>query len=262
MSDLTMSGPTTGADDGNSEWLDEHLELYAIAALPAHENARVERGLAALAPETRREYEGRLTEVRTAMARYAAARPLDPPAELRRRVLADFDAAFPKSERTARAGGDSSTRRRFVAAAATVAAAALGAGVLIGRATAPEPEDTTALDESRRAVADVLNAPDAEVTVAPLADDRGSIAVVVSRSADRAVTIVQGAEQALSPDLAYQLWLVGGADAPISAGLVPGDDADPVVVDRIGAATVLAVTIEPAGGSAQPTTPILAQVSL
>jgi anti-sigma-K factor RskA len=55
---------------------------------------------------------------------------------------------------------------------------------------------------------------------------------------------------------------VGGADRPVPAGLIPGDDTAPVVVYDVSGSSVLAVTIEPAGGSPQPTTPILAQVAL
>jgi hypothetical protein len=151
----------------------------------------------------------------------------------------------------------------ILAAAAVTVAVALGAGVLIGRTTAPETSSSsTALNESQRDVLGVLTAADASVTVEPLADDRGTIAVVTSESADRAVALLRDLRTPSPADQTYQLWLVGGADQPVSAGLIPGDDTTPVVVNDVNSSSVLAVTIEPAGGSLQPTTPILAQVTL
>lgn len=142
-------------------------------------------------------------------------------------------------------------------------AVALGAGVLIGRTTAPETStSTTALSDSQREVLGVLTAADASVTVEPLADDRGTIAVVTSESADQAVALLRDLRTPIPADSTYQLWLVGGGDQPVPAGLIPGDDTAPVVVNDVGGSSVLAVTIEPAGGSPQPTTPILAQVAL
>ncbi|MFT4394054.1 anti-sigma factor [Gordonia lacunae] len=151
----------------------------------------------------------------------------------------------------------------ILAAAAVTVAVALGAGVLIGRTTAPETStSSTALSDSQREVLGVLTAADASVTVEPLADDRGTIAVVTSESADRAVALLRDLRTPIPADSTYQLWLVGGADQPVPAGLIPGDDTAPVVVNDVSGSSVLAVTIEPAGGSPQPTTPILAQVAL
>lgn len=165
-----------------------------------------------------------------------------------------------------RAGGTAPRPARataILAAAAVVVAVALGAGVLIGRTTAPEPStSSTALSDSQRDVLNVLTAADASVTVEQLADDRGSIAVVTSESADQAVALLRDLRTPIPADRTYQLWLVGGAAQPVSAGLIPGNDTAPVVVDDVAGSSVLAVTIEPAGGSPQPTTPILAQVAL
>lgn len=165
-----------------------------------------------------------------------------------------------------RAGGTAPRPARataILAAAAVTVAVALGAGVLIGRTTAPETStSTTALSDSQREVLGVLTAADASVTVEPLADDRGTIAVVTSESADQAVALLRDLRTPIPADSTYQLWLVGGADQPVPAGLIPGDDTAPVVVNDVGGSSVLAVTIEPAGGSPQPTTPILAQVAL
>ncbi|WP_439029765.1 anti-sigma factor [Gordonia terrae] len=151
----------------------------------------------------------------------------------------------------------------ILAAAAVTVAVALGAGVLIGRTTAPESSTTTtALSDSQRQVLGVLTAADATVSVEPLAGDRGTISVVTSKSADQAIALLRDLRKPIPSESTYQLWLVGAAEQPVSAGLIPGDDTAPVVVDNVDGSSVLAVTIEPAGGSPQPTTPILAQVAL
>jgi len=59
----------------------------------------------------------------------------------------------------------------------------------------------------------------------------------------------------------YQLWYLKGAAAPRSAGLIPTDESGhgfpevSIPADAIGF-TAAAITLEPAGGSAQPTMPI------
>ncbi|WP_238423514.1 anti-sigma factor [Gordonia sp. 'Campus'] len=165
-----------------------------------------------------------------------------------------------------RSGGSAPRPARataILAAAAVTVAVALGAGVLIGRTTAPEPSTTTtALSDSQRQVLGVLTAADATVSVEPLAGDRGTISVVTSESANQAIALLRDLRKPIPSESTYQLWLVGGAERPVSAGLIPGDDTAPVVVDDVDGSSVLAVTIEPAGGSEQPTTPILAQVAL
>ncbi|MCT1353640.1 MULTISPECIES: anti-sigma factor [Gordonia] len=183
--------------------------------------------------------------------------PPPPPVELRPR---DSRHGQHRSGGTARRPARATA---ILAAAAVTVAVALGAGVLIGRTTAPESStSSTALSDSQREVLGVLTAADASVSVEPLADDRGTIAVVTSESADQAVALLRDLRTPIPADSTYQLWLVGGAPQPVSAGLIPGDDTAPVVVDDVRGSSVLAVTIEPAGGSPQPTTPILAQVAL
>ena len=61
---------------------------------------------------------------------------------------------------------------------------------------------------------------------------------------------------------AYQLWLIEDG-TPTSAGvLAAGAGSGTAVLDTVGDAQALAVTLEPAGGSPQPTTVVLADVTL
>ncbi|GAC00843.1 anti-sigma-K factor RskA [Gordonia namibiensis NBRC 108229] len=274
MPDLAMTTTDAEPDDRMSAWLDDHIELYAVSALTPEETLRAERELAALPPDVRSAYEARIVEIHTTMAGFASTYALEAPSDLRRRVLTHvFDEAAetdgPEPSTTPQpvpiGGRRQSPRRKaaVLAAAAATVAVALGAGVLIGRTTAPEPSPAAiAVGETQQEVLTVLAAGDATVTAESLADDHGTITVITSATAGRAVTLIRDVGSPLSPDSTFQLWLVGGSENPIPAGLIPGGDTEPVVVDDLGDSQVLAVTIEPAGGSPQPTTPILAQVPL
>ncbi|MCZ0914444.1 anti-sigma factor [Gordonia amicalis] len=278
MSELTMTRTDADPDDGMSAWLDDHIELYAVSALTPEETLRAERELAALPAAKRSSYEARIVEIHTAMAGFASTYALEAPSDLRRRVLShifDGTARFgssPSAQTTTpelvdrhRQRTTQGPRRKtaVLAAAAVTVAVALGAGVLIGRTTAPEPSPSaTAVGGGQQEVLEVLAAGDSTVTAETLADGHGTITVIASETVGRAVTLIRNQRRPISPDSAFQLWLVGGAENPVPAGLIPGGDTEPVVVDGLGDAQVLAVTIEPASGSAQPTTPILVQVPL
>ena len=273
----------------DTEWLDDNIELYAIDALTPAETERVRRELDDLSAVELRIYLARITDIQSAITDLASGFALAAPAELRATVLdrafsADADqpgvsdtdqpgVSDTGQPRTSESDATPSSvvpidrarsRRGRVAlavgAAAVAVAVALGAGVLIGRSTAPEqtPSTTTA-----QQVSDILAAPDARSTVSSLADNRGTITVVSSKSANRAVAVVRDQRNPIAADQTFQLWLIGKTATPVSAGLVAGTgSAAPHGIDARDDSTVLAVTIEPQGGSPQPTTDILTQVAL
>lgn len=237
------------------DWIDEHLELYAIDGLPDDEHAEMERSLADLPESERRRYEQQIVDTQAAMNAYAGRYAAAPPADLRGRILTEYTAAQPVVPIRSR-------RRRVaavVAAAAVVIAIAIAAGIGIGRVTAPSTKTTVAHSDPTLAV---LNAPDATVQTAPLDDGRGTLALVVSHAHDQAVAIVRRTTNPVPADRSLQFWLVGKGPSPISAGLVDGAGAPPLLIDAIDGASVLAVTLEPRGGSSAPTTPLLTKVPL
>ncbi|MFW0795595.1 anti-sigma factor [Gordonia sp. CPCC 205515] len=267
----------------DTEWLDEHIELFAADALATDEHDRVQRELATLTTVERSIYEGRIDEIHTAMSEFASAYALDAPAGLRDRVLgriADEPPARPVSapvempDEPDEPGHNgtvvpidrSRNRRRWatgIAAAAAAVVVALGAGVIIGRSTAPEQPAPPPIAQTQQQVAEVLAAPDAQLSAGRLDDNRGVVSVVTSRDRNQAVAVLRDPRNPIPVDSEFQLWLVGKAAQPVSAGLVPpGRAGAPTLVDALDGASVLAVTIEPRGGSPQPTTPILVQVPI
>lgn len=66
------------------------------------------------------------------------------------------------------------------------------------------------------------------------------------------------------PDKDYELWFIKGSDAPVSMGVIPVDQRKEITLDAaaragIGEGTVLAVSLEPKGGSTTgaPTGPVV-----
>jgi anti-sigma-K factor RskA len=139
------------------------------------------------------------------------------------------------------------TRRIGLAAAVAAAVVAIVGFVAILR---PAP-GTSSLEE-------VIAAPDAVVTA--LEGDDGALRVVWSAELERLVVFGSDLPDP-GDDVTYELWFVLADDAGVApAGLFVPDDSGVIrtvldVDDRTGAG--FAVTIEPEGGSEQPTGPIL-----
>ncbi|MGW5087955.1 anti-sigma factor [Streptomyces coelicoflavus] len=143
-------------------------------------------------------------------------------------------------------------------ATATAAAALVVASLFAVQAGRTRDELDTARDRARE-IAHVLAAPDARA--ARGADERGrGVAVVASASEGRAVVTLSGYGEPPG-DRVRQLWLMRPGAAPRSLGLFDGDT--PLIASGLSpAATSLAVTVEPAGGSALPTSGPVVQLTL
>ncbi len=141
-------------------------------------------------------------------------------------------------------------RRRFrpaalVAAAAVVAA--VGAGVVITEPWADETQQTQLTAADR-----VLAAPDAEEYTREFAD--GSKATLTrSKSLNGAVLRTEGMAPP-PPGKVYELWLEHEGIGMVPAGLMPPkSDATILLEGDPGTALGAGITIEPAGGSKEPT---------
>ncbi|WP_034273192.1 anti-sigma factor [Haloechinothrix halophila] len=138
----------------------------------------------------------------------------------------------------------------MAAAAAAIAAIVLGSQVIRLDDEASRAEEQLAEVSSRyETVADMIAAQNTKIMAAKSGDMRAT--VVVSRQHGK-VAFLPKDVPAPGEEKTYQLWLIG-PDGAHSAGLLPDQDT-PVIADTIEGANVLGVTIEPEGGSEQPTT--------
>lgn len=228
--------------------------------------------LDALTDDDRAEFEEHLdqcTDCRTEVdeflatsARIGAAVATAPPDGLKDRVLADVAATrqrppVPKRSRAdpRHAGGMSRVWRRLtgLAVAATIVALAAVAVTIV-----VQQRHVTEAREHADRISEVIAAPDARLLREDVTGG-GAATLVISGDHDTAVMVLSGLPTTKS-DHTYQLWFIG-KDGARSAGTI--DIRQPAHATRFlngpGAADAIGLTIEPQGGSPQPTTkPVLA----
>jgi anti-sigma-K factor RskA len=143
-------------------------------------------------------------------------------------------------------------------ATATAAAALVVASLFAVQANRTQDELAAERDRARE-IAHVLAAPDARASSGR--DARGrTIGVIASVSARGAVVTLSGYDDPPEGRV-RQLWLMDQEGRPRSLGLFEGDT--PLVASGLGpASTSLAVTVEPDGGSPQPTGQPIVQLAL
>lgn len=260
-------------------WLDEHIELYAVGALDDTEIDRVEVEIARETVLEQRRYRREVTRTREALASLSVQHATAPPPQLRDQLLASlsaapqirpdgpegspgFDRASDDVDEVDRPSNviDLDARRRRVSLAVGAVAAALMlivGGVLVGRVTAPESSAPVA-SQLEQDTSKVLSAPDMELRQDALGD--GNVTVAASRTTNTAVVFADGLPP--TPDgQTYQMWLIGDSHDPTSIGLMQGNPGRQVIaVDDLTGSDKLGVTIEPAGGSPQPTGEVITAV--
>jgi anti-sigma-K factor RskA len=229
---------------------------YVLNALSRDEVAEFERHL-----EQCESCSLDVEEMRETTAAMAASVAEQPPDALRERVLARAQ-AMPQLEVQGPPAGvvDLGERRQRrsganrwlagVAAAAVIAAGALGVSTYQANQRADEAQ--VAADE----MSAVLSDPNAVVEHADVSGG-GAGTFVMSPEDGRAVFMTADLPDP-EPNQTYQLWAIedGGAT---SVGLMQPDDGEASeLVDMPPGSTAFGVTVEPSGGSDQPTTePIL-----
>jgi anti-sigma-K factor RskA len=198
-------------------------------------------------------------EVATAMAFAAAA---EPPPELRDRVLAAAARTrqLPPEVRT-------HARPRRTRAwvpwvpwlSGAIATASIVVAVLFGFAQAHTQQELNQVRAENQAIALVLSAP--QVRLLTHSTSKGGVATVVLAADRHQLVVTTSGLPALPAGKVYQLWLIGKTKI-VSAGLLPASTSGqtpPVLASGVVKGDTLGLTVEPAPGSAQPTTkPILA----
>lgn len=254
----------------NDDQIDEMIARAVLGELSAEESAQLDAVLAA-DPARRTEFDAELATA----ARIQSTTAEQPPPALRQRVLdaiaetaqdapppaalddpQDDDPGPVPASTVAPSPGtvvDLTERRsrrpaRLLFAAAAVLAIVIGGAVIAGNR-----------DDRRTPFEAVAAAPDAELRSLE-GSLTGSLRVIYS-PAEQAI-VVDGANlPTLAASETYQLWFVDAGGAATSAGLFrPTDDGR--VMERFDdldpTGFSIGVTIEPAGGSASPTLPIVA----
>jgi anti-sigma-K factor RskA len=228
---------------------------YALDALDDLERARFEQHLA-----TCEDCRAEVAELRETAALLAETTAVTPPDSLRRSVLAGISQVrplppeAPAKPPTSRGAGRRAWLPLLVAAAVAIL---VGVGAMV---TQPWTTDDRPAAPPTAAEL-VLRAADAEKVFLDLGE-AGRATVVRSKSEDRAVIVTEDMVAAPSGK-DYELWFQTPDEAMVPAGLMP-DAPDQTVVLEGPAADAIAVgiTVEPDGGSDEPTLPPIALFDL
>ncbi|HEY3881181.1 MAG TPA: anti-sigma factor [Trebonia sp.] len=225
---------------------------YALDALPADEQADFEKHLTrcrSCAEEVR--------GLRETAARLGMATAVTPPPEMRARVLA----AVPRTRQLPPPGRNRLSRsglRRLPLSRAGLTAGIMALAAAVAFLLVTQVSTSHRLNQEQansRAIAAVLAAPDARIESLP-ATKGGTVTAVLSVRQREAV-VTSANLPALSGARVYQLWVMTSSGKARSVGLLTvsiSGSASPVLAGGVLPGDQLGITVEPAGGTAQPTT--------
>jgi anti-sigma-K factor RskA len=239
---------------------------YAMHALNGADTKRFERHLVRC-PECAAE----IAEFGEVAARLAAAAAAQPPPALKERAMAaaarvrqlppdtgETGATRPAGRRPARPPRQSWPARLALAAGS----AGLVLATIFGLTASVEQHQISQDQLRSRQVAAVLTARDAVMLDAKVRT--GGNAAVVMSSRERALVFAATGLRVLPSSMCYELWLIGpSGDTP--AGMLPAPRqgrTGPVIASGLASGDRLGLTIEPAGGSGQPTSPMILELAL
>jgi anti-sigma-K factor RskA len=230
---------------------------YAVDALDDDEREQFEQHLA-VCPECRAE----VRSFSETAALIAGTEAETPPPSLRDSVLSGIASTRPLPPETPEPSPESTPddtseaaaaavrprrRRTFpLLVAASVALILVGLGIF-GGVRLLQNDGSSSQDLADQ----VLNAPDAVSSTQTLAGG-GELTIVRSESLERAVMIGQDVP-APEAGTTYQLWLQQPGKGMVSAGLMPDAEEPTVLAGNAATAKAAAVSVEPDGGSEQPT---------
>ncbi|QII06443.1 anti-sigma factor [Rhodococcoides fascians A25f] len=232
----------------------DDAEVYALHATTESERRDIETERLRVDDTARAQFDVLVTEIHETLALAAAVDATTAPDRLRRAVLdrvasSDQEPTVRKLPPNVtplhrhRRERSKSWRYSIMSAAAAVIVA-VGGVVVVTQTMGNDPQPSQA-DQ-------IVAAPDARQATAEFPGG-GSATVAYSLSQDAVVVDLDGVPQP-PPGRVYQMWFVDGS--PRSAGVVTEDQLTSesgTVVDGLGTSTNFAFSLEPAGGSPQPT---------
>jgi len=233
---------------------------YALDALTGLELDQFEHHLDRCPP-----CENEVRGFRETATRLALAVAASPPLALRERVLAAVSVTRqlpPEVREMPRARVRPALGPWLPRLAVAVAAAAVAVAVALGIVQSSTRQQLNQARAENRSVAAVLAAPDARLAVRRTTV--GGLATVVASQSRHALIISTAGLPALSGGKVYELWFVAGQTAR-RAGLLPAPTAGrtaPLLASGLAPGDAVALTVEPAGGTSQPTTKPIVSVPL
>jgi anti-sigma-K factor RskA len=235
---------------------------YAADALSGAELAQFEKHLDGC-PSCAEEVRG----LRETAARLGIATSIVPPPAMRQQVLqaANRTRQLPPSGRRLLAVGAPRRRARLRRPLTAVAVTAMAAAIVVlAFLQAATQHRLQQAQSANQAIAAVLIAPDVRIETHGTTVG-GTVTAVVSARNHEAV-ITSAGMPAPPASRVYQLWVMSASGAR-PAGLMPAISAGagstaPVLTADVQPGDRLGITIEPAGGSARPTTAPIAVLSV
>ena len=254
--------------------IEELLPFYVLDALSKEERELVESYL-----EQNPEARAQMQDLQSGAAALPyVVSPLEPPRHVKEALMARVTADAQSSER-APARASSPVRapqpaRRgiwfeniFRALSLGAAAVAILWVLVLNTQVARLQEQISSLNEQVTAQSQSLDAliqnlPQSEqsevitVSLNSTEDQPRPLGQLIANPNDRSAVVVISGLPPLEPGQTYQVWLIG--DAPVSAGLLTVDENGQSVLivtseESIGSFNSLGISIEPAGGSIEPT---------
>jgi anti-sigma factor RsiW len=204
---------------------------------------------------------GEIAELRETVVRLADDSWAVPPPRMRQNVLDQIRTTRQLPPVPPKPVAAWRKRAAYGLAAAILAVVAGGGTYLV-----QEQRVRDAQEEARRLalraekIQGVLTAPDAAVKAGTVTGG-GRVTVVSSQSRNAAVVLLADAGTP-SPQQAYEFWTIEKGTARPAALLGPGQGSGTVLVEGIGTADTLGMTLEKAGGATVPTEPILAAIAM
>jgi anti-sigma-K factor RskA len=251
MSDSIQSSPQSSQPD--CEILQELIPAYSIGATDAEETRLVE-SLLPLCPESAAELE----EFRTLAGNmlYSAA-PTVPPAHLHDKIMTAVGATLPL--KVLPAAPRPVANRVWIAAAAAAVVLLVLSNVLWAAVNSDlrrSQDELAAQLNEQNALFEIVASGDTRQFTLVSSSDNAILAICLwSPVQQRAAILATTNLPSLAPDSIYQLWLIQSGENPVSAGIFESDGT--LVFNPpqpLGAYDILAISVEPSGGSPLPTT--------
>ncbi|WP_305789479.1 anti-sigma factor [Symbioplanes lichenis] len=239
---------------------------YVLDAVDDDERASFEQHVAGCAS-----CRAELAELRETAGRMADSTWSIPPPRLRAEVMGAIrrtrqlppaDGGRPASEVVSLRPAARLRRWPVAAAAALILSAGTGAGVWAVQEHRLEEQSRIAAAAAQREarVQAILSASD--VVMKSGAVRGGGTVTVASSASHSAAVVLMGAVTPPAKDRAFQLWAVHDTTMTDAGVLAAGAGSAVQIVEGLPGSDALGVTLEPAGGSAEPSLPPVAEISL